>query len=564
MKITKYILMVLFFTLPLIHGKVFETMGINLWVSILWNFEFSKSVFFNVVSSFIFISFYIENILKRKKILFPSSYFLQWILVIITLSTLFSLSPLQSLIADTEKWHTSIFFINLLGLFIVLINLSPIFLKKLIYISLTSSFFVCFLAIKEFYFPTFSYGELWSRALGSFGHPNYLSWYLLILSPFLAYIKNSFWKYILIICFLITFILTQSLWAILILTSYSFLKIPYGKIRYKLSFLWVFMWVCFSILVLFFPEKLHSFLSRFYLWQTTLLIIFSHIKIFLFGGWAETLPYFLNSFKVPELYIFENFWYTADRPHNIFLNIFYHFWFLGLCILLCLLTVFFKKIYYQKKYYTPEQVSTILFIIFWIFQFYSIAAYAIIILIIALHIRKYYPEIFIHKKYLDTIFISLITLISVIGGVYNSKLFYAETLYIKWRYLEASKLFPHPYYFIAEWDFQKAKKYEKIRSEKLIKKQVTTLPEKEKYCRELVNNYPSVENYFHCWEYFEKINKNILATTYYQKWLEKLPDLWNKNSEYWNNYFIKNTITGNRFFSEKFWDIWKVIKKYWE
>lgn len=583
MKITKILLIILFFTLPLVHGRFFQTLWIDFSIIVSGNFEFTKAIYFNIFSVIIFISYFFEKIVlclfhfkkhswEHVSLLSrDASIAISGIILTLTVSTIFSLSPFISFIWDTQKWHTSLMYFNLVWIFIVLRSFENKFLFTILKTSILAWIFVSLLAIKEYFIPTFWYGELSNRALWSFWHPNYLAWFLLLLLPFICTeysttqknTKKFLIKLFSLSIILVTLILTKSFFAIYI--SWIFILFSVGKnltgLPYKksifycsllISSLW---WVI--ILTLFFPEKLHSFLSRFYIWETTIRIILSDPKIFLLWAWAETLPYYFNSFKVPELYIFENYWFTADRPHNFFLNIFYHFGIFWVSIWLSLVYVFFQNI---KREYTSAITAIILFLTFWIFQYFSITSYLFIILLVTLVIP--------HKKivwgnfYTYPIIFVCMMIISVIWWYYSIQLYKSEIFFEQNKIALAQDNFSHPKYLIELWEYTQAQKLEKILSQNNIKEQIITESNKQALCEKLLNNYPSVENYFYCWNIFEKLEKHKLTKLYYISGLNKLPDLWNTHSPYWDNYFVKQTITGNRFFSPKFSDIWEISQKY--
>jgi tetratricopeptide (TPR) repeat protein len=333
-----------------------------------------------------------------------------------------------------------------------------------------------------------------------------------------------------------------------------------------ISVVWIFL--LWTILIAYFPEKLHSFLSRFYLWETTLRIIFSDIKIFLIWWGAETLSYYFDSFKVPEVYIFENYWFTADRPHNFILNIFYSFWVFALWLFLYWVYYFFKN--FRN---TPQNIALLLFLLFGIIHYFSIASYALLILILVQ--QKHFSALFWqekwgynipspHRRGLGRGVLLVVMLISLTWAYYSIKLYTSEILYNQKKYVEASENFTHPKYLIKISNYSSAKSIENITSQKSFKSQITLLPEKQNLCNQLTENYPSAENYIYCGNIFWNLEKIKLAREYYNKWLAKLPDLWNQESKYWDNYFVKHTITGNRFFSEKFWDINWVLEKVWK
>lgn len=585
MNLTKILLIILFFTLPLIHGGIFSTLWIDINLIVSGNFEFTKSIFFNILSALILVSFLIDNFFDQSTWRKMQFHFSCWekivwglIIWILTLSTLFSLSPFTSLVGDDNKWHTALLFFNLLWIFIVLRNHDRKFLKTLVYTSLLSWVCASLIAIKELYSPSFNYGHLADRALGSFGHPNYLSGFLLLLLPFTSLLKDNFLRIIFIVIFWICILLTKSIVAVILAFLYISFSITYSFTRWKkllsskkLHKIVIIagglgVWILLTLVTLYLPEKLHSFLSRFYLWETTLSIIFSDPRVFLFWWWLETLSFVFENYKSPEVYIYENFWFTADRPHNFFLNVFYHFWIFWVSLFIFLLYSFIKKLRstFTSSTLQARYIVILLFLLYGIIHFFSIASYLIVILAITLCMQLGQKEGSQDHWGLKTesIFVWALAFISLLWGYYSIQFYKAEMFYAKKQYSEAQNIFTHPKYLIALRDFDQASKVEKIESPQLIKSQIRTFSEKEVFfCEKLVSEHPSPENYFYCWDILEWIWNIELSANYYKNGISLLPNLWNEDSEYWNNYFIKTTISGNRFFSEKFSPIKNILEK---
>ena len=84
----------------------------------------------------------------------------------------------------------------------------------------------------------------------------------------------------------------------------------------------------------------------------------------------------------------------------------------------------------------------------------------------------------------------------------------------------------------------------------------------KKLCEQLIEYSSSVENYFICWDLLY-IQDKEKAINYYNLWLKKLPDLWNKNSSYYNNEIIKETISWHRFFSKKYSNLEIILGRVW-
>lgn len=586
MKLTKILLSLLILTLPLIHGRVLATLGLDFELIVSGNFEFTKSLYFNVFSSLIFLVFFVEYILiwgNKLLLSLREKYILICVYTLLCISTYFSLSPFMSLIWDLEKWHTFFLVSNLIGLYIVMRQISYSQRNFILQIFILSWVLSSVLAIKELYYPSFNYGALWDRALWSFGHPNYLSGFLLLLLPFIfstpfpfAKERIQVWiKIWITLLFLTTIILCKSLTALFLAGLYLFyytnkkMQLVPSPLRRGLGWGIIigFSILAGFILIRYFPEKLHSLISRWYLWETTVRIIFSDIKILVLWAGLETLPYYFNSFKVPELYIFENFGYSADRPHNFFLNIFYHFglaWIWIFIYLFCKFFSFLQREYQQEerwefqKYYKIASSVIILFLLYWIFHYFSISSYLIIIftLSILLHDNK-------AQKYSVKLFFLILIFTSIIGWYISFRLYVSEIYYSAGKSETSLEIFSHPKYLLRFWETEMAENREWVISQRNYKTRIILMDDAQLWCDNLLTGYPSAENYFYCWQLLESQWDSTLSKNYYNTWLSKMPDLWNENSIYWDNYFVKQTITGNRFFSPKFWDINSVLEKIW-
>lgn len=528
-KIIKILLVLLFFLLPLINSHLIDLFWIKWGFYVDWNYEFTKVMFFNIFSWLILTLFFIKNILSKNKLIIPK--IIVPIIFILFLSTIFSEFKYISLFWNISKWHSLLMFLNLLWLFILFINQAKDFRKKLIFTTIISSIFVWILWIKEYYFPTFDYWNLSNRALSTFWHPNYLSLFILILIPFIfskQFILPKFIRWITCILLIFLLLLTKSIWWISVFLWYILFLIyntNKEKINKKYLIIFSLFWIVILWIIIYnfwLITKLNSFISRFYIWETTLKIIFSDLKHFIFWYWLSTLDLYFNSFKVKELFIFENIGFTADRPHNLVLNIFYNFWFLWLSLLLYIFYNFIKNIKDNPYYY-----SIILFLIFTIFNFSSISVYLILIIIISL--------IYKEKNEIKNIFIkNIIILIMFLTSIF-------------WIYISAIN-YNNQYLKYINSNY--------ISNNYFIKKQNINL--------DIYNNNLSVIQLFSLWDIYRQNNDKIKAKEYYNKWLKKLPDMWNENSKYYNNYFIKKLFVPERFYSEKFSNLKEVLKRIWE
>jgi len=606
-KLIQFLLIILIITLPLVNSHLLDFFWLKKISDIFyinWNYEFSKVLFFNIFSWIIILLFLFKKLLNifnnNIKLIFPKILF--YIIWIIIISNVFSLTTYTSLLWNSSKWHSSLMFINLIWLFLVFINLfknkinnrkiNLILLKTFIF----SWIFVSFFWIKEFLFPIFDYKDLSNRAISTFGHPNYLSLYLIIIIPIINIFLTNYKQWIKKILYysiylfvIIWLFLTKSVWALFIFFHYIFyikLKNNYKIIKlnlFNIIFLYSILILTLTLIILkVYPEKLSSFISRFYIWETTLDIIFSNIKIIIIWNWLWTLDLIFEWYKSIELYIFEKFWFIADRPHNIFLNIFYNFWFFWIIIFLYLIKLLYNYYKIIKNNIFKNQIKDntsleeknyiliiIIFLIFIFLNFASIASYLIIIFIISLIYLS-------HKKYLDLnnqyikskklifntkkIFYK-VKIYHYILNYFIILFFISTSLFSIYFYsiyfLEEHKLYNNPLY---KTKVSLLKKINSENIEKEIYKKNLTNP--EILCEELIINSSSSENYIYCWNILYYSNKN-LAIFYYNLWLKKLPDLWNSNSKYYNNIFINKKNLQHRFFNIKYWNIIQVLKRVW-
>ena len=404
-------------------------------------------MFFNIISWFIILLFSIKILIKKERIKIPK--IIYPITIILFLSTVFSISPYISLFWNNTKAHSLLMFLNLIWVFIVLLNEKKAFLKRLINIVILSSIFIIIIAIWQYFRPSFNYWELSNRALWTFWHPNYLAWYLLMLIALLLYKIESTLNNIYIIILWITIftlILTKSAWAIFIMSLYLiYYFYKTSNYKYKNNVFIIAWFLSLSLLIYylinnFWYSKLYSFMSRFYIWETTLNIIFSDLKTILIWNWFETLELIFEKDKSIYLYIYENIWFTADRPHNLFINIFYHtgLWWLILILLwvFYLLKNYLISIKNNDNIYYYEALMLVLF--FSIFNFLSIVSYLLITLIIT----KIVKENSTNKKNNTLIILSLF-IIGFISIIYSSKYYVAETYVHRHNISKAINI--HPY-----------------------------------------------------------------------------------------------------------------------
>lgn len=550
-KIINILLIILFFLLPLINSHLLNLFWIDIWLYVEWNYEYTKVMFFNILSWLIFILFFINNVKKNYKIKIPLLIFP--LIFIAFLSSILSEQIYTSFFWNNSKWHSFIMYINLIWLFLVLLNTKNNILKKIIFSIIFSSFLVWLIWIKEYFFPTFDYWELSNRALSTFWHPNYLALYLIITIPLiiknLRNKNNIYFKIFLLFTLIISIFclfLTKSVWWIFIFINYLFILCYYllKKLYNKNYLKYILLLMCIILIIIllfttinFFPEKLQSFISRYYIWKTTLIINFSDIKTFLIWWWLWTLENVFDIYKVKELYIFENFWFTADRPHNILLYYFYIFWFFWLIFIVYIFYYIIKK--YKNKY---NYNILIIFFVFCFLNFPWITHYIILLLLWTFIIKENWIKTIknIYIYYFIYLFIWIIWFIWI----------YFSTIYYIQEYSNKNNL-----------NIINSKIIENIKKENYVKYIIKNSKEnKEILCEKIINNKNTAENYIYCWNILWFYNKN-LAINYYKKWLEKLPNMWDENSKYYDNFLIKKLFITERFFSEKYNNLNEILDR---
>jgi hypothetical protein len=118
-------------------------------------------------------------------------------------------------------------------------------------------------------------------------------------------IKNKLYLCTFILLIIILFF-TKSAWGIIVFIIFLFYKL-FNKNIIKNKYFYFSLIPIIFILFFYYPEKIQSFISRFYIWETTLNIIFSDIKNIIFGSGLASLENIFDSYKVKELFLFENF-----------------------------------------------------------------------------------------------------------------------------------------------------------------------------------------------------------------------------------------------------------------
>ena len=522
----------LFIILSLINSKLLHVFWIDFWFYVKWTYEFTKSLFFSIFSSFFIITYLI--IFFKEKLIIPKIVYAILSLFIVSLFT--SNFPITNIFWSDIKWHSLLLFTNLLWLFVILINQRKEIKTKILKYTVYLSVIPLYIAIKEYYYPSFDYWDISNRAFWTFWHPNSLALYLLMLLPILLNkIRNNI-VLILFIIFTYTIFLTKSfVWISIYLfyTLWILSKNNWIKRKQIIFYSSIFIiWVAFLIYNFWIITKLNSFVSRFFIWETTIKIIFSDLKYVLVWVWNDSLQYLFDAVKSPYLYIFENYSFTADRNHNIILKIFFTYWLLWLSLFSYLVFILFKK-YKNTAYFH----AIILFLLYNLLNFSSIIHYFVLIILISIVYKKVKNK---SNQYLLKIFFIIISVISILSSI----IYYREEYksYLQKNYKSNIEI------------------YNNLKKEDIEKTILKSNQTYKEICINLTKVVPSAENYIFCWNLFWKIDKNI-SINYYKQWLQIIPDMWDNDSKYFNNFFVKNLYNKNRFFSEKYNNLNEVLER---
>lgn len=545
-------LFVLIFTLSLIHSSFLNYFWFDFNSLVNWNFEFTKVIFFNVFSSLTIISFLIEWILKKENIKIYYKNILLSIILVSLLSVIFSVSPFISFFWNQEKAHSLMLTLNLIWIFIILTNKKKEELNKLLNVFLISLLFVFILWIKEFYFPSLIYKETLNKAVSSFWNNQFLALSLVLLLPIILKKYDFKYKYLSLFLLFFCLLLTKSFIWITIFVIYLIIFFFWKRKWFLYSLLFLILW---SLIIFFyFPEKLHSFLSRFYIWQNIINLYFSSFKNIIFWYWFETLDLIFPREKNTYLYIFENFWFIADRSHNLRIDILYSTWLLWLS-----LTIYVSNLILKLSKNTYYFDIFIIFFIFCTFNFAGITHYLFLLIILSLLIKKENNNINNFK--LNILFIFPIIFFTF-TLIYSTKFFIAESYYKSWNLISWVKIFNYPKYYFELWEYEKGLSFYDFPPiyyyrDKIINDDKNNLISN---CKNLVKNYKIAENYIWCWNMLKNANNKKESQLFFEKWLSLLPNLRDNNSNYYGNFFVKYTISGNRFFNEKYGNLKEIIK----
>jgi hypothetical protein len=384
-KILKYFIYILLFSSFFFFSHILYLLGINHEISIfwIWWFEWLKSLFVSLIwiLSFILLLIYEDKHEKENNKLWLYAW---WISLTIVISSLFSIWNWDFLLWLSEKHHWWLYYLSLIFIFLAV----SIWYNKSDYYKTLNIVFI-FFWILWFYWIL---QKIWldplsqsyqtrvslTRVFSTLWNANYLAWLSLILIPLTLLLQNKYYKYwLFIFCFLILILSGSFFW--IILATLYFIYLSYRINIY--IFIWLLIFVFTFSLQIFnnlWIEKLWSMKARPYIWLSTINSINSSSKSLLIWNWPDTLQEIFHQNKHEKLHIYETPNYTADRSHNIFLDLIYFFWILGWGVIIFFIV---KALFISKN--NKISASIILFLLFFSFNIPVSVHFIILIILLA-------------------------------------------------------------------------------------------------------------------------------------------------------------------------------------
>lgn len=545
-----FIIALIFSFITIIDSNLLSTF----WLSkVFWSFEFTKVTLINIFIPIFSIFFLIKNF--KKKIYIPKIVFI--IFGMFLLSSIFAEYKLTNIFGNNMSWHWIILFANLTIFFTILLNFEKNKIEKIIkYITLLSPI-VFILYILEYSFSLKNFTPSFHE------YPNYLALYCLMILPFILkriwftinyYLNNRAnkeninfinffkWKYFYIVIFIlltISLFLTKITLAIIIYIAYIFYFFSQNSLVKEYKKIFILIWLILTIIIFTYiwtwlKSEIQNLISKFWIWEASFKAFSWDLKNIAFWVWNDSLWFKVDWYKSWFLYIFEWFNFKFEKPNNFILHIIYSFGFLWFTIMLSCFYDFISK--YQKKSAFFHIIT--IFFIFCFFNHSSAINYIFLVIIIS-YIMKRNELKYLFKE--TKVFFIIFWVFSIISSF----------IY----YNEESKSFKKDLYV------SENKIYKKLKFENYQEYILNTNSDFFIKCEEILKNNKSIENYFYCWNIFWKNWYKSTWKIYYKKWLEKLPDLWNKESIFFKNLLIKYFFDDKKYFNDKNYNLKEILQR---
>lgn len=400
-------------------------------------YEFPKMFFVYIVGSTVIFLFFLKLILNPRKLSWPN----KWVLMLLgsyIVSTVLSMNIYTSLFGYYSRFNGGLVSVLIFsGLYFVLINEFTFEkLREFLLVSALSLFPISVYSVVQHYGFLAGLLNLTStvRAYSTFGQPNWLAAYICMLMPFLFLnVKTRFWLALFLVSYAgLWFTYSMSgflafLFAVVAVVALNYRFVMADSKRYGLITLLV---VVFSVANLgIFTERVSDSIKdvgkffqsfEFYtvvenvyaaasvplpkpsadsynvsdagfirsgLWKSTLQLVTSSPKVFLFGTGPETFPYSIQPFRIPELNYSSEWDFILNKPHNFYLEILAQNGLLGIIPYIGLI------IYSLRKFHPLIFPSLVGFYVTNLFGWPTVSTALLFWLLIAA-LEKYYDRIF--------------------------------------------------------------------------------------------------------------------------------------------------------------------------
>ena len=377
-------------------------------------YEFPKMFFVYILGATVIFLFMVGNIVKAKFLRIPPLYVTVFIISYLV-STIFSSHIYTSVWGYYTRFNGSLISVLILfGLYVVILNLfSETDFKSVFFILSLTTLPVSLYSIYQHF-------QGIQRVYSTFGQPNWLAAYIVIILPLLfdnylkrqkSLIKDFLWFLSFVIgfaslwfsssisgllgffgCFILYFFLNRSLikvnqkktfcvavaCLIIIFSFSSFILKRTGDVFHDIQNI-----ISESSLVHAETISVKRNVSdpgviRFGMWKSTVNLIFSSPKTFLIGAGPETFPYVFQKFRDASLNYSSEWSYILNKPHNYYLEVFSEKGIIGLLIYLYIIIYTLKLRnplltpsllgFYITNIFSWPTVSTAL--VFWIMLAY--------------------------------------------------------------------------------------------------------------------------------------------------------------------------------------------------
>lgn len=365
-------------------------------------FEFPKAFVIYFTALFAALIFTLDLLFNNRRVTKPSLPVLLY-LVSFLISTIFSSHLYTSVWGYFSRFSDSLTsVVALVALYFVGKNtLTRNDVVRLTNVTLLPVFFIALLGISQhfgFFSGAYWFGEKVDRVYSSFGQPNWLAQYLVMLLPIILYrflmAKESlrsvkaYYCYILFaaafLCLLFTYSLSGFIGFAISFAFFVYMaitKMGFSTVKIRLGLIVIYIAICPLAFPGIFAKRLHDLKQdifgfvrqpvfaqniqipqdpdkyavsdagyiRKYAWLGTWDLINSSPKVFIFGTGPETFPYAFQPFRPVELNYSSEWSYLFNKPHNYYLETWAETGLIGLVAYTVLVIYTIRKTVWEKK-----------------------------------------------------------------------------------------------------------------------------------------------------------------------------------------------------------------------